>query len=142
MSLRPLGHRILVKPDAQPERSGSGLILPQDHDHIPSSGTVVALGEGGPQGKYRARQRALQMALDVIVECEETFNFPASLQVCRENVARLLGSADPQREIQVGDRVAYAVEVGLKLVEDGTEYIILNEDDVAVLVADEQEAAA
>lgn len=133
-ALRPLGHRILVKPDAQPDESVAGLILPQDRDHVPVSGTVVEVGPGGNQMRYRSRQRAIKDCLEVLESAERMFSSTASLIVARENVAALLGTTEPEREIHVGDRVAYPQESGLKLTEDGEEFIILNEDDVAVLV--------
>lgn len=136
-SLRPLGHRILVKPDEQPEASTSGLVLPQDRDHIPVSGTVVERGPGGNQMRYRSRQRAIKDCLEVIESTIRTFGHLSALQIARDEVSGLLGTSEPEREINVGDRVAYSPESGLALTEDGVSYIILNEDDCAVLVADE-----
>lgn len=141
MSLTPTGHRILVRPDEQPDTTDSGLVLPQDRDHIPVSGTVVALGPGGSQVRYRARQRAITDCLEMVESAVRQWGGPAALQVLRDEVAGLLGSSDPEREVAVGDRVAYAAEVGLKLTHDGQEYILLNEDDVAVVVTEMENAA-
>jgi co-chaperonin GroES (HSP10) len=135
--LRPLGHRILVQPDAQPDTTASGLIIPQDSDHVPVSGTVVALGPGGSQVRYKARQRALQDCCEIIESAIRQWTAIAPLTLVRDEIAGLLGTSDPEREMAIGDRVAYAAEVGLKFTEDGAEYIVLNEDDVAVLVAEE-----
>lgn len=140
MSLRPIGHRILVKPDAQPDETVSGLILPQDHDHVPVSGTVVAVGPGGSQVRYQARQRAIRDCVEVVESTTRQFGPFAALQILREEVSALLGTSDPTREAQVGDRVAFAQESGLKMSEDGEDYIILNEDDVVVMVNEEQAA--
>ena len=137
MSLRPLGHRILVKPDSPPEQSESGLVLPQDRDHIPVSGTVIEVGPGGNQMRYRTRQRAITDCLEVIESAERMWGHLAALQIVRENVAALLGTSEPEREVHVGDRVAFGFASGVTYTEDGEEYIVLNEDDVAVLVADE-----
>ena len=137
MSLRPIGHRILVKPDVQPDESAAGLILPQDRDHIPTSGTVVEVGPGGNQMRYRSRQRAIKDCLEVLESTERMFSSTASLIIARENIAALLGTSEPEREIAVGDRVAYAAESGLRVTQDGEDYIVLNEDDVAVIVAEE-----
>lgn len=139
MSLRPLGHRILITPDAPQATSASGLELPQDRHHIPTSGVVAEIGPGGPQGKYRTRQRAIQDCVEVVESAIQMFGAVSPLLIVRENIAGLLGTGVPDREIQVGDRVAYGVEVGLTLVEDGKEYVIVNEDDVCVVV---EEAAA
>lgn len=141
MTLHPIGHRILVQPDEQLDQTDSGLILIENRDHVATSGTVVALGPGGSLVKYQARQRALKDALDILRDCEIEWNYPASLQIARENVARLLGTAHPERDLAVGDRVVFPDDVGHRTVVDGTEYLVLNEDDVAVLVAEESEAA-
>lgn len=142
MSLKPLGHRILVKPDEPPDTSASGLILPQDRDHIPVSGTVVAVGPGGSQMRFRARQRAIVDCCEILESTIRSFGNIAPLMLARDEMAGMLGTADPHREMAVGDRVAYAPEVGLTLTEDGQDYIVLNEDDVAVLVAEDVETAA
>lgn len=138
--LRPLGHRILVKPDEQPDASESGLILPQDRDHIPVSGTVVELGPGGNQMRYRSRQRAIKDCLEVVESTIRTFGHISALQILRDEMAALLGTSEPEREVHVGDRVAYAAASGIDITEDGEHYIILMEDDVAVLVAEEAAA--
>lgn len=136
MSLRPTGHHILVKPDAQPDTSGV-IILPQDHDHIPMSGTVVALGPGGSLVRYQARQRAIKDCIEVVESAVRMFTPTAALRVVLEEVAGLIGTSAPEREMQVGDRVAFAAESGLSFSEDGESYIILNEDDVVVVVGEE-----
>jgi co-chaperonin GroES (HSP10) len=140
MSLIPLGHRILVKPDTPPDQSGSGLILPQDRDHIPNSGTVVAVGPGGNQMRYRTRQRAIGDCVEVVESAERMWGHLAALQIVRENISALLGTSEPEREVHVGDRVAFGSASGVTYTEDGEEYIVLNEDDVAVLVAEEAAA--
>lgn len=142
MSLRPTGHRILVKPDAPPELTTSGLILPQDRDHVPVSGTVVALGPGGSQIRHRTRQRAFRDCLELVESTLRSFGNIAPLTILRDEMSGLIGTSCPEREIAIGDRVAYPVESGLALTEDGVDYIILNEDDVAVIVTEEAAAAA
>lgn len=137
MSLRPLGHRILVQPDEQPGQTVGGIILPEDRDHVPVSGTVVALGPGGPQLRYKARQRAIQDCLEIIESAISQWSAIAPLTLVRDEIAGRLGTSDPEREVAVGDRVAYAAEVGLLFQEDGHDYIVVNEDDVAVIAAEE-----
>ena len=44
MTLRPLGDRVLVLPDAKREQTASGIVLPQDRLEPDVSGVVVALG--------------------------------------------------------------------------------------------------
>lgn len=44
MTLRPLGDRVLVIPDAKREQTDSGIILPQDRLDPDVSGVVAAVG--------------------------------------------------------------------------------------------------
>ena len=141
MSLRPTGHRILVQPDEQPEQSAGGLILPQDHDHMPVSGTVVALGPGGSQVRYRARQQGIRDCCEVLESIVRQHGDWTVLRLALNEMAGMLGTTEIEREIAVGDRVVYPAESGLVFTQDGQQYIILNEDDVAVVVADEVVAA-
>jgi co-chaperonin GroES (HSP10) len=127
--LKPLGHRILVQPDAPAESTDSGLVLPQDRDHIPMSGTVVAVGNG-PARDAKIRAAAIKRCISMVEDVDEV----AALRA-------YLAQAERLDSLNVGDRVAYPVECGSVLTEDGISYIVLNEDDVVVLVT-EQEAAA
>lgn len=142
MTVRPLGHRILVRPDAQADETESGLILPTNRDHVATSGTVVALGDGGSLLRFQARQQAIKTCLDVIRDAEIEWNYPASLQVVREDVSRLLGTSAPERDLAIGDRVMFPDDVGHKTVVDGVEYVVLNEDDVAVIVNEQESEEA
>lgn len=138
--LRPIGHRILVKPDEPEETSAGGLILPQQRDHVATSGIVVAVGPGGSLVRYRARQRAIRDCVRALHESDVLFG-EALWGLVREELAQLLGTSDPEHELQVGDRVAFAPDVGLIFVEDGEEYITLNEDDVVIVVEDVEAVA-
>lgn len=139
--LKAIGHRIIVKPDAPATESLGGLILPEDRDHVAVSGTVVSLGPGGDMVRFRARQQAITECLVVLEQWSLTFQHPSSLTIAKEEVARLLGTPPNDREIAVGDRVVFPEEAGVNISEDGERYVVLNEDDVAVIVAEEAEAA-
>lgn len=141
MSLRPTAHRILVQPDTPPEETATGLVLPQDRDHVPVSGTVVALGPGGSAIRYKARQRGIKDCLEVVESALRNYPVLTPLLLVRDEIAGLLGSSEPEREVAVGDRVAFAAEVGLKVDVEGQDYILLNEDDVAVVATEEVAAA-
>ena len=45
MSIRPLGDRILVKPEKEEEVTASGFVLPESKEKK-AQGTIVALGNG------------------------------------------------------------------------------------------------
>ncbi len=46
MNLKPLGDRVIVKPDEAEEKTASGLFLANDAKEKPQSGVVLAVGEG------------------------------------------------------------------------------------------------
>jgi co-chaperonin GroES (HSP10) len=129
--LKPLGHRILIQPDEAPQYDGL-ILLPEHRDHISTSGTVIALGPGGSKVRYDARQRAFREALEIIKD---------GYSIDQNRILARIGTPDPVREVAVGDRVAFDSESGLKIAENGVEYLILNEDDVVVIV-NETEAVA
>jgi chaperonin GroES len=45
-SIKPLGDRVLVKPDVAEEKTASGIIIPDTAKEKPQRGTVVAVGGG------------------------------------------------------------------------------------------------
>lgn len=135
--MRPTGHRILIQPDEQPTHSDLVVLL-EHRDFVSTSGTVVAMGPRGSQIRWEARQRALRQAAAAL-ECTKRGPYGSNFAV--ETVLKLIGSPDSVHEIKIGDRVAYDAESGLRIIKDGTEYLILNEDDVVVLI-DDAEAVA
>lgn len=46
MNLRPLGDRLIVKPEEKKEMTASGLVLPESAKEKPQTGEVVAAGQG------------------------------------------------------------------------------------------------
>jgi co-chaperonin GroES (HSP10) len=141
MMLKPTGHRILIQPDDQPEQSGA-ILLPQHRDFVATSGTVIALGPRGSRVRWEARQRGITAALKTVTEDIDVPGHCIPIwRRCREAIRELLDTPDPEHEIAIGDRVAFDSESGLRLVQDGIEYLILDEDDVVVIV-EELEATA
>lgn len=45
-NIRPLGDRVVVKPDAKEETTRSGIIIPDTAKEKPQEGTVTAVGSG------------------------------------------------------------------------------------------------
>lgn len=124
MSLQPLGNRVLICPDGPPESDGL-IVMPEIADRVPVSGTVAALGPGGSRQRFKARQRAIAAAADLIEEGDG--------YLARRIREELLNTPDPHRDIAVGDRVVFPAEVGFKVAYDGTEYLLVDEDDVAIV---------
>lgn len=139
--MQPTLHRILVKPDLPEAETASGLVLPQDRDHVPVSGTVVALGPGGSLVRYQARQRAIRDCCEVVESTIRTFGNISPLLLVRDELAGLLGTADHEHELRKGDRVVFPAECGLTVTDDGETYVLLNEDDVVGVSRDEEVAA-
>jgi chaperonin GroES len=46
MGYRPLGDRLLVKPNPSEEKTKSGIVLPDSAKEKPQEGKVIAVGEG------------------------------------------------------------------------------------------------
>lgn len=53
MKLKPLGDRVVVKPDEKEEKTKSGIVLPDTAKEKPQEGEVVAVGTG----KYEDGQK-------------------------------------------------------------------------------------
>ncbi len=137
-----LGHRVLIKPDPQPEAQ-SGLLLPQDREWVSTSGTVVQVGPGGSKLRYDARQRALRAAIEAIEREHYSTNewFHGGIRAATERVRTLLGTYDPPTDVHVGDRVAFDGDHGVAITVDGDPFLILNHDDVVIIVQEAEEAA-
>lgn len=141
-TLRPLGHRILIQPDQPDTESAAGLVLPESRDHVPVSGTVIAVGNG-PARDARIRKATITRCMGIIDELAEMGvrdpqEYRAELERYRQQAERF------PSDIAVGDRVVYPIEAGLTLTEDGATYIVINEDDAVVIVPEataQQEAA-
>ena len=59
MSLKPLGDRVLVKPDAAEQKTASGLYIASNAQEKPQRGTVVAVGTG------KVNDKVERMPIDV-----------------------------------------------------------------------------
>src|SRR3990167_1966750 len=139
--MRPLGHRILVRPDDQPTETEGGIVLLENREYVSVSGMVIEVGTGGPQLRYQARQRAITDCAEIVEFALSTWGHIAALALVRDEIAGLIGTVEPTREVHVGDRVVFPAEGGYRGREDGVEYMILNEDDVAVVVTESEVVA-
>ena len=141
--MKTLGHRVLIQPDEQPNQTGSGLILTEDREWVPTSGTIVQVGPGGSKLKYDARQRAIKACLEAIAKPHYSTNewFHSGIRAATDRVRALLHTCDPASDVKVGDRVAFDGDTGLKLTLDGEPYLILNQDDVVIIIQEAEEAA-
>jgi co-chaperonin GroES (HSP10) len=136
MKFKPLGHTVLVEPDLPPQTTDSGtIILPEDHFFIPTSGTVVAVGKGSKR-EWGVKQKAYRRVLSVLDGARLATSEEA--QRVRDEANALLDQPEPTPSISVGERVVFAAQAGLTIQdEDGKEYILLDEDRIAIIVEEE-----
>jgi co-chaperonin GroES (HSP10) len=142
MALRPLGHRILIQPDELPEKTETGLVLPGDRDHVPTSGLVVAVGDG-PARDQRIRAATIARCMAIVSELDDDVRVDSDsiASVILTELRRYKNQTECFDGLSIGDRVVYPVESGLKITEDGREYILLNEVDAVVIATDDEAAA-
>jgi co-chaperonin GroES (HSP10) len=132
--IRPLGNRVLVKPDPQAKETASGLAIPDAHFEYDMSGTVVQVGNG-PASAHRVREAMISQFRKLIDH--ESQEWCQGDVVSRELHRKLNGFAVQSfSEIRVGDHVAFPYTAGTLIEVDGERYLLMNEDQiVAVLEA-------
>lgn len=154
MELRPLGHRIHIRPDSPVTQTTGGIIIaPAYNDQPPMSGTVIAVGNGPEHDievARRARAAAIRDCMAVTDEIGETFRHSSESQLIREELGRLLRcvptwrSDDAVHEVNVGDRVIFPMDEGHEIVigEDQQQStVILNEESVLAVCESETQVA-
>lgn len=132
MNLKPLGDRVLIKPEIPATVTESGIVL-AEHRKPEQTGTVVAVGPCTHPRKAEAE--ALAEQLDGGEECNDEFpcDFPCSVcdaaTLLRELVAR-------EPEVKAGDYVVFSWTAGQEIwVEDGEErYLLMRESDILCVV--------
>jgi len=118
--LRPLGSRLLVKPDPPATMIG-GILVPASAEKPPAmTGTVIALGRG-PASAHRVRQ-------DTLAEVREAFEAIGFTVVADKALARLMPI--DLHDVAVGDWVCFAFTAGTNLTINGELFILLEEDDI------------
>jgi co-chaperonin GroES (HSP10) len=148
VNLRPLGDRILIKPEIPPNVTESGLILQEDRKPE-QTGTVIAVGPCPHPRKQEAEE--LASALD---GCE---NIPTPCAICGgdndgwhldqphmfEPSVEFKRTADLLRdlvrkepEVKVGDYVVFSWTSGQEIwLEDGeARYLLMRESDILCVV--------
>lgn len=119
--MRVLGHRVLIIPDEAPTMTASGLLLPQDRPYQPTSGTVHLVGEGS--------ERDAKIRRATIKKCIALLDAGCTVAALRH----LMQEGDVQGStVEVGQHVIFPAECGLNITDDGTPYVLLNEDDIVI----------
>lgn len=142
--LRPLGHRVHVRPDTPVTETDSGIVIaPAYADTPPMSGTVIAVGTG-PEHDARVRAFAIRDCIKAVSEIDEQFRHPQATQACLDELGRLLRQEPaPEHEVQIGDRVIFPMDAGHEIVlgeDNAHSTVILNEDSILAVYEQEQVA--
>ena len=119
----PLSDRVLIKPDAGPTQTASGLHVV--HERVPEqTGTVVAVG--------RARHPLKDVAFNLARKLEMH-----SLDDLGHDAAQLLRDLTGQEpDVKVGDYVIFSTHVGHEIhVNHGHDrYLLMRESDILAVV--------
>jgi len=114
--LRPLGDRVLVKPEANPEQTDSGLWL-SEHRKPEEAGTVVAVGLPVHPRKQEAEDAAFVIA------------------GLAPGVAKLLQALVAREPlVHVGDYVLFSWAAGHEVLIEDERYLLLREADILAVV--------
>lgn len=127
MNLKPLGDRVLIKPELPPTVTESGIHLAEERKPE-QTGTVVAVGPCTHPRKAETLAVAARLrALDLSPEVGETVD--EAILLLAELVAR-----EPQ--VCVGDYVVFSWTAGQEIwVEDGeARYLLMRESDILCVV--------
>ncbi len=116
--LRPLGDRVLIKPEVNPEQTDSGLWL-SEHRKPEQAGTVVAVGT-----PVHPQRDALEEVIEKLVID------PPEVAFLRSLVARA-------PLVQVGDYVLFGWNVGQEVLIDAERYLLMRESDILAVVEEE-----
>lgn len=135
--IRPLGHRIVVKPDKPVTASEGGILIPEQYQDVPAmSGIVLRVGDGAARDR-RIRAATIARCLAMLDDAErEAATSAEALYVARDELGRYLrDSGEMESVCAVGQRVIFPMEAGHELV--------LNEDtDGAVVIVGEDSILA
>ena len=129
VTLIPHGFTVLVEPDRPPDATDSGILLPEDRDHVATSGAVVAVGRGSKR-LWDERQAAYQRAADIVYEYDPWG--------CAERIREVAMTPAPCPSVEVGQRVVFAAEAGLLVQDNGKPYILLSEDEIAIVIEESE----
>jgi co-chaperonin GroES (HSP10) len=133
VNLRPLGDRILIKPERQADTTDSGLVL-MEQPKPEQTGTVVAVGLCPHPLKHEAETMADELleryaGLDLGEEWTAQLPELRAATLLRQVVAR-------EPLVKVGDYVVFSWVAGQEIyVEDGEErYLLMREADILCVV--------
>ena len=145
-AIRPLGHRLLIAPDAAATMTDSGIVIPEAYtDTPPMSGVVLRVGDGYLRDR-RIRTKTIARCLRLIEDAEaEAAGAVEALVTAKDEMQRYLREAETLASIAaVGDRVVFPMEAGHELVlgEDADHPLVIVSEDSILAVLDAESVAA
>ena len=134
LMIRPIGHRVVVIPDAPATETESGIFIPEQYqDTPPMSGIVQTLGDG-PVRDQRIRTRTIAHCLSILDDAQrEAATSCEALTLAREEMGRyLVAQADATHVCHVGQRVIFPMEAGHEIIvgESADPMVVLSEDAI------------
>lgn len=146
-AIRPLGHRIVIRPDQPVTASEGGILIPDAYRDTPAmSGIVQRLGTGAQREKT-IRRAAIARCLSILDDADiEAATGREAISLARDEMQRYLQQAEDIGHLcEVGQRVIFPMEAGHEIVlGENTDdaVVIVSEDSVlAVYDAAEEQAA-
>lgn len=127
--LKPLGDRVLIRPDIAPTMTPSGLHL-AEHAKPEQMGTVIAVGHMRHPRKDEAEELAVALYAESLGTGRE---LPALASSLLNDLVR----REPL--VSVGDTVIFSWAGGqeLRIEDDGERYLIMREEDILAIVESE-----
>jgi len=130
--LRPIGNRILVKPEANDETTDSGLIL-VEHRKPEVMGTVVAVGSCAHP--LKAEAEALAQKLCEINDDAYSLQWDWEQEVVAQSADLLRDLTRKEPQVKAGDFVLFSWTAGREVtLNDDERYLMMTEDDILAVI--------
>jgi len=131
--LRPIGNRILVKPEANDETTDSGIVL-VEHRKPEVMGTVVAVGSCAHP--LKAEADSMTYRLETIAHDAIDSELPLE---DRNDVAEAAGFIQDlvrkEPQVKAGDLVLFSWTAGREVtLNDDERYLMMTEDDILAVI--------
>lgn len=146
MQLKPLGHRILIRPDKPPETTESGFVIPYAVDPPPMSGVVVTLGDG-PYRERQLKRAVVARCLAILDRADADHGNPELvIREARNEMQAYMASAEAIGHlVREGERVIFPMAAGHEIVlgenaEDAL--LVMSEDSILAVCESEKVEAA
>jgi len=130
MDLKPLGNRVLIRPDVQESETDSGLIIPEvSRDQPEMSGIVISKGRG-PASANRIRQATIARCIAILNQVADQVPAAALRSEAEDALARYASDLIDLSEVREGERVVFPYTGGETLTVDGQRFLIIEEDKI------------